>query len=197
MMERNDELRYGRWSIRLHWLGAATIVAMLATAAAVWFAPDRPTAVSWLKIHGALGVLLYLLLVARIAWHFMQRQPAKLGRSAALNRVATLVHATLLVLIAAQLITGPIDIWSGGWPIDVFGLFGISSPFGPGVQPWHDEIGDIHRYTGYAIAALVALHIAAVAKHTLVDRDGTLGRMLGLLAPAPVVVIAPDADPLI
>ena len=39
------------------------------------------------------------------------------------------------------------------------------------IKPWHE-------YTAFAMAALVVLHVAAVVKHQLVDRDGLVERML-------------------
>ena len=39
------------------------------------------------------------------------------------------------------------------------------------MKPWHG-------YLAYALAALVVLHVAAVIKHQLIDRDGLLARML-------------------
>jgi len=41
-----------------------------------------------------------------------------------------------------------------------------------------DDAWPWHQITAYALAALVVLHVAAVAKHQLVDRDGLLRRML-------------------
>ena len=70
-------------------------------------------------------------------------------------------------------------MWSGGWPIGVFDWFALPSPIGANKQLWHDAIGDVHRFTGYVIAVFVLLHIAAAAKHHLLDGDRTLLRMLG------------------
>jgi cytochrome b561 len=39
------------------------------------------------------------------------------------------------------------------------------------LKPWHG-------YLAYALAALVVMHIAAVIKHQIIDRDGLLSRMI-------------------
>ncbi|MCG8428633.1 MAG: cytochrome b/b6 domain-containing protein, partial [Chromatiales bacterium] len=38
---------------------------------------------------------------------------------------------------------------------------------------------EAHHYAGYAIIAGVVLHVVGALKHHIIDKDGTLGRMLG------------------
>lgn len=176
---RNDGERYGVLSILLHWCGALAVLTMLATAAWVWVAPNEDAADPRLRIHVAIGALVLPLLALRIVWHALERRPVSIdpGR---LGRIARLVHVVMLVLVAMQLVTGPFDIWSGGWSIGVFNWFELPSPVGETMKPLHDRIGDVHRYTGYVIAAFVTLHVAAALKHLVLDRDRTVPRMLGL-----------------
>ena len=180
MRVRNTEASYGALSITLHWLGALAVLTMLSTALMMAIAGSRSTYLPWVKIHSSVGILILLLLVARIAWHFVARQPAKLSDSRALNRTAVIVHATLLVLIGFQLVTGPIDIWSGGFPLRVFNWFTVPSLTGNAFKAQHDVIGDIHGLVGLTIAILVAIHVAAVLKHVIINRDNTLKRMIGM-----------------
>ena len=144
-------------------------------------AANRAAYLPWVKFHSSVGILILLLLAARIAWHFVARQPAKLSHSRKLNRVAGVVHATLLVLIAVQLVTGPVDVWSGGFPLRVFDWFTVPSLTGTAFKAQHDAIGDSHTYVGLVIGIMVALHIAAVFKHLIVDGDDTLARMFGMV----------------
>ncbi len=65
-----------------------------------------------------------------------------------------------------------------GYPVPVLGLFEI----GPLPQkfPILSDIGGfIHEYTGKTLIAVISLHIAGALKHHLIDKDGTLRRMLG------------------
>ncbi|MNW08457.1 hypothetical protein D3C71_2052390 [compost metagenome] len=48
---------------------------------------------------------------------------------------------------------------------------GKSPELAEALKPWH-------AYLAYALAALVVLHVAALLKHQLIDRDGLLARML-------------------
>jgi len=179
MPMRNDANRYGLVAIALHWLAAIAILAMLGTAGWIWATPDDPTEGQRIQLHASLGTLLYVIVAARILWSWIERKPKPLQPPGGLTTIAPLVHLTLLLLVALQLITGPLNVWSGGWPVSAFGLFTIDSPW-DSPRDWHDLIGNLHSYSGYAIAGLVALHIAAAMKHQFVDRDETLGRMFGL-----------------
>lgn len=177
---RNDDHRYGAISITLHWAGAACVLLMLGTA--LWAAAASTDQIEGnrLRVHGSFGVLLFVIIGARILWHFVERRPAPLSVNPILRKSASVVHLALLILVGAQLVTGPVDVWSGGWPLGVFDWFAIPSPLGGRPTAWHDLIGDVHRITGFTIAALVSLHFAAALKHLLIDRDHTVQRMLGL-----------------
>jgi cytochrome b561 len=172
-------------SIVLHWAAALAIVAMLATAVGIMTAPSEEVEGARIQFHVWTGTSLYLVIGARVVWSWLERKPGLLSASPTERSLARLVHAVLLVLIALQLVTGPLGVWSGGWPVGAFGMFTIASPFDR-PQPWHDAIGEVHEYTGLAIAVLVGLHVAGALKHALVDRDGTLSRMLGLRFPDPI-----------
>jgi cytochrome b561 len=182
---RNSEHRYGAASIALHWAAALAIGAMLATAVGIMTAPNEEAEGARIQLHVWTGTSLYLILAARVLWSWLERKPVLIAASPAERSLARIVHAALLVLIALQLVTGPLGVWSGGWPIGAFGMFTIASPF-DAPQPWHDAIGEIHEYTGLAIAGLVGLHVAGALKHALVDRDGTLSRMFGLRVKDPL-----------
>jgi cytochrome b561 len=179
MQLRNDGAGFGAITISLHWMAAVCVLAMLFTAAGAMLAPNEDAGTSWMLLHGAIGVLVWLVIAARIIWHFLERRPAPLTDQPRLNRAAGAVHLLLLLLIALQLLTGPLDVWTGGWAIRVFDWFAVSSPLGTALGAWHDRIGDVHRYTGYAIALVLTVHVAGALKHALVDRDRTLPRMLG------------------
>jgi cytochrome b561 len=176
---RNSDSRYGLVSIVLHWTAALAILAMLATAVGIMTAPDEEAEGARIQLHVWTGTSLYLVIAARIAWSWIERKPVVLSASPAERSLARVVHAALLVLIALQLVTGPLGVWSGGWPVAAFDLFEIPSPFA-GPQSWHDAIGEVHELTGFAIAVLVGLHLAGALKHALIDRDDTLRRMLAV-----------------
>ena len=171
---------YSRITIGLHWAVAAVILAMLLTALQAWQSQSEAASLYWLTLHGSIGTLFTILIAIRIILHFRTRQPAALAGEIWERRLSFSVHKLMLVLVAAQLVTGPVDIWSGGWPIQVFGWFEIPPPFAKWGDASHDLIGSVHRWTGVAMFSLIVLHILGAVKHHFIDGDRTLKRMLGL-----------------
>ena len=67
---------------------------------------------------------------------------------------------------------------SGGQPISFFGLFDF-----PGLPFSQDRekagtFGEAHEVFATGMIVLFVLHVAAAMKHRIVDRDGTMRRML-------------------
>lgn len=176
---RNTAERYGIVTIVLHWLGAASVLAMLGSAAAILLAPTDGDEGARIQLHASIGMVIYAVIVVRVLWHAIETRPVLLSGSKKEKTAARLMHRTLLLLLLLQLMSGPVNVWSGGWPVSAFGLFTIPSPF-DGPQSWHDAMGQFHSLTGYALALLVLLHIAAAIRHQFHHRDGTLRRMAGL-----------------
>lgn len=175
----NTASLYGRVTIAFHWLGAATIIVMLYSATMMWLAgEDRAKFLPWVMFHASVGTLLWLVLAGRIVSHFSQIMPAKLSPQPWEHILANFVQNAMLALLALQLISGPLDVWSGGYPLSVFNLFAIPSPWSKPTA-WHEGIGAFHGLCGRAVFILLMLHLGGVAKHLLVDRDQTLARMLG------------------
>ena len=61
--------------------------------------------------------------------------------------------------------------------MSIFGLFDL-----PALFEKNDEVRDfaieLHFYIAYGIGFLVLGHAGAATKHQLIDRDGTLARMI-------------------
>ena len=61
-------------------------------------------------------------------------------------------------------------------PLEWFGLFPI--PYLP-ISPSVAGLGhEVHEVVSFAMAGLVALHVAAALRHHFILRDGVLSRML-------------------
>ena len=85
-------------------------------------------------------------------------------------------------LFYVLLIGLPLGAWYAsslaGQPVDVFGLFTIPAlPVGVNRDLAHD-IFEVHETGGMILIYLVGLHILGALKHTLIDRDGEIFRML-------------------
>ncbi|HZV93879.1 MAG TPA: cytochrome b/b6 domain-containing protein, partial [Caldimonas sp.] len=108
-------LHYDRRTIVLHWTTAALVVALWALGQTIdWFPKGTPRIFAR-STHISLGVALAFVLVARIVWRLGARAvhlpPAGLGW---LDRLATLTHWLLYVLLVATVALGITNAWVRG-----------------------------------------------------------------------------------
>ena len=93
------------------------------------------------------------------------------------RHAAHVVHWALYTLLVLQPFIG----WAGSSafpaPVIVFGLFELPLIV-PANRALSDQLLFVHRWTGVAIACLVAVHIAAAIYHHFARRDGVLMRMI-------------------
>ncbi|UST52394.1 cytochrome b (plasmid) [Comamonadaceae bacterium OTU4NAUVB1] len=174
--------RYGSTAITLHWLMAVALVGMFAVG---FYMTGLPFSLQRLKLynwHKWAGVTVLVLATLRLLWRLTHRPPA-LPRevASAMPGWQHVAHHGAHTLLYALFFIVPLVGWAyssaAGFPIVFLGVLPLPSfvPVNPALaealKPWH-------WITAYTLAALVALHVAAVAKHQLIDRDGLLRRML-------------------
>jgi cytochrome b561 len=166
---------YGWISIALHWLTVAVVLTMWAIGAASQLSTgDDATLVDW---HTTIGIMAYVLLWARIVWRFSVGHPGARPRQAtALFPFAKYFHFLLLIAIGVMLLSGPLMVWLGGEKIMVFTV-PIPSPL-PTSTLASEVFVYLHAITGAFIVIGIVLHVLAVLKHTMVDRDGTLEKII-------------------
>lgn len=177
----NTKNGYGWLSISLHWLAALSIILMLIIgfrAEILGEAGDRAGRSAVMAWHIGLGALLWLALFARVLASWLQPKPAPVPQARPLMVLASATHQLLLIAILIQLVSGPLAVWSGGRAINVFDLFAIPSPFAERNQGVHEFAEVLHGVGRWAIIVLALLHILAVVKHTFIDKDRVLQRML-------------------
>jgi cytochrome b561 len=176
-MWRNTLNSYGWVSIVLHWLVAITVTGLFAlglwmvalTYYDPWYrlAPD---------LHKSTGVLLFFVMLARLAWHMANPRP-RLSGAPWEQRAARLTHGLLYLFLYALMVSGYLISTADGRAIDVFGLFDIPATLTGKRQ--EDTAGLVHEVLAYSVIALATLHALAALKHHFIDHDNTLKRMLG------------------
>jgi len=167
---------YGWVSIALHWLTAATVIAML-TVGLMSEGASRDDRLRLVHLHTSIGVTMYALLWGRIVWRFKVGHPGPLPRQGRFFfAIGKYFHFLMLIAIAVMLISGPLMAWSAGDAIDVFGL-AIPSPV-ENLGQVHDWLHRVHGYVASFILAGIILHLLAVFKHTVIDRDGTFDKIM-------------------
>jgi cytochrome b561 len=177
-LPRNADTRngYGWISIALHWTTVAVILPLW-TIGRLAKGVDGANDPLLLHLHTTIGASAYALLWARIIWRFKVGHPGPLPRQGAfLFAIAKYFHFCLLIAIGVMLLSGPLSIWSDGKPIEVFSL-AIPSPI-PMNPALHEVLRGVHRFTSSLILLGVMLHILAVFKHLILNRDGTFDKIM-------------------
>jgi cytochrome b561 len=172
----DDRTHYDGVAMTLHWLTAALVLTQFSLAL-LWDSFGRPTHHLMVVAHMSFGIILTVVIVARIVWRLMpgHRVPSlETGRVALLARG---VHYLLYVLLATEALLGFVTRFSEGRPMSFFGLL-IPGPFGAGDRATHHMFMGWHEKVGWAIIIVAAGHAAAALYHHFVLKDGVLRRML-------------------
>jgi cytochrome b561 len=167
---------YGWISIALHWLTAAIVLTMFVVGS-MSQVDDPEQSLRLVHLHTTIGVTAYALLWGRIIWRFAVGHPGPLPKQGAFFfAIGKYFHFLLLLAIGAMLVSGPMMIWSDGAPIQVFAV-AIPSPLEKFAHVQH-LLRIVHGYGASFILAGVILHVLAVFKHTVINRDGTFDKIM-------------------
>ena len=151
---------FGWISIALHWITAIAIIAL-------WFIGQSISSQPMGEIdarrnlHIVIGLACWLPILARIVWRFMVAHPHAIGQSMRIHNVARFIHFTMLVLLAAMLLSGP--------------LMALALPDRTGLFA---NLYSVHAWSAKILLALVILHILGSLKHLMFHEDETVARMI-------------------
>ena len=169
--------RYGPVSVLNHWLGAVMVILLLTIGLYFHEMPKGDQLNYWKGLHISLGALFFLFLAFRVGWRLLGKAPAPVKQARYLQIAAKAVHHLLLACVAIMIISGPLMIWSKGYPVRMFDLLSIPSPIGK-MEALHEILEVTHKVTSRVLLVLITLHVLAALKHAFMDGDETLRRML-------------------
>lgn len=168
--------RYDNPTIVMHWLSAFLIVFQFVLGE-TWHWPPRPLHHPMVVAHLSAGVILTVLIPARLWWR-LTRGRHFASQLAPLDRFFTIaMESALYGLICIELVLGYAWRWGAGQTISFFGLL-IPAPFAP--LP-HDTVvlfKTLHSWTAWLIIGLACGHALAALIHHHILKDGVLARML-------------------
>ena len=183
---------YSGVSRALHWIVAILVLAMIPVGLVmVQEGLSRPLQNTLFIFHKNVGVVVLLLMLARLAWRLARPAPP-LPDTVPLwqKRVARATHGGLYALAVFVPVAGYTRVRAGGFPIEWLDALGV-----PALVPRSDALAETakaaHYYGGLALAALVAVHVGAALYHAAVKRDGVFGRIWPPLGPARASGFAP------
>ncbi len=161
---------------------ALAFLLMLASGTAMVFGDLAPALKFRLyQWHKSLGVLLLLAAVLRLGLRLLVRPPALPASIAGLEALAAkAAHVALYIFMLAVPLSGWVMVSANviGIPTIVFGWF--QWPHLPGLGPDAGVEGaakSVHFWLTLGFAGLIAVHVAAVVKHLVFDRENILARM--------------------
>ncbi len=169
--------RYSGTAIALHWLLALGIAGTFGMGLWLDALPMSPLKFKLFNWHKWAGVTILALSVLRLVWRLSHRPPADLPMPRWQAVVAHGTHHLLYLLFFAVPLLGWAYSSAAGRPIVLFGVLPLPDfvPVDPAladaIKPWHGNLS-------WAMALLVAMHVAGARKHQLIDKDGLIGRML-------------------
>jgi cytochrome b561 len=180
MLLRNTPERFGLLTRVLHWLIAILIIFLIWLG---WYMVDLTYYDRWYNAslwwHRALGLLVLALALIKIGWQL--HSPAPHAAAATLKpwerKAAKAMHALLMLMMLLIPVSGYLISTAAGKSIPLFAGLEVPALFEVS-ERLRDLAEDVHEWLAYATAFLVAGHAGAALKHQLINRDGTLARMI-------------------
>jgi cytochrome b561 len=169
--------RYSKVAIILHWLMAVMIIGNLAGGFLHDYVPTAGGQRSLVMgLHKSFGISILALTLLRLGWRLANPPPALPAYFTSGERLlARAAHWGFYGLMLALPMSGWVMADRNDRPIPFFALTEIPK-FGVG-KPIADAAHEFHELAGWAMLALIALHIIGIIKHLVMDRDNLLPRM--------------------
>ncbi|RPH18607.1 MAG: hypothetical protein CBC49_002480 [Alphaproteobacteria bacterium TMED89] len=168
---------YTPLSLLLHWFTVLWVGVMWVAGVLISRWDDTPDAVY--DLHVTVGVLGFAVIVYRIVWRVVRGFASPNADHAGWERaLARAVQWVFLTALSVSILTGLIKTFLG--TSTQYFLWGSEIPkirivrMGVGAQ-W---VETLHEIAAYALFFALILHVGGALKHVVLDRDGTLMRIL-------------------
>lgn len=185
LLWRNSPGRYGLVALALHWLIALAIIAMLVLGSLMTDLPNSPQKFELYQLHKSVGMTILVASLLRLGWRLTNPPPPLPPSVPRLEAMAArTAHALFYVLMIGLPLSGWMMVSAStlNIPTRIFGL--VELPHLPWLatlankKPVEDALKEVHEMAGWAMVALLLLHVAAALRHHLLLKDDILRRML-------------------
>jgi cytochrome b561 len=180
-----DQLkRLSKVTVSLHWIVGIMMICLYC----VGFYIAEYDAVELIPLHKSFGLLIIPFVLVRVIWRIKSGWPQAVSQYAKIEQVlAKIVHWALISLTVLMPASGFIFSGASGHGVAFFGIqlvpenpslvkLGEVVPFNKLVAQFGHEA---HEILGTVLLIAIILHVAGALKHHILDKDGTLKRMLG------------------
>ena len=181
---KDTQAKFSKITVSLHWLVAILFIGLMA----VGLYMTEFKAYSLVPIHKSFGAILLLIAIARVVWRYLNGWPKPAGQYTSIEHLlAKVMHWTLIIGMLLMPISGIVMTLSEGRGLYVFGLELVANfpdPENARKMIVQNEslatIGEsIHEIGANVMLLAIGLHLVGALKHHIIDKDGTLRRMLG------------------
>jgi len=176
-MLRNTEHGYGSAARLLHWSVALLIIGLFFMGLWMEELPKGDFKGQVYGLHKSVGVLVTLLVAARLAWRAGNPAPLAPNTTTAIQQaLAVWAHRLLYVLMIAVPVAGVLMSQTAGRAVSFFGWFDLPTLMGKN-EPLHEALQGAHALLAFLMMAVVVFHIGAAIWHHAVLKDDVLRRM--------------------
>jgi methyl-accepting chemotaxis protein/cytochrome b561 len=187
-------MSYPRSLRMVHWIIAILVTCQLAIAVVLTQLRSLGYGQLVLSLHRQLGLVILLLVVARLV--LVKRQPVPTSFSSGLPSwqvgAAALVHGAFYVILVVQPIVGMLLAWARGDAVGLFGLIQMSAPFEIS-DAARERLMTAHATTATLLFSLCLVHVGAVLFNRVVRGVSVIDRMLAPIPDEKVVNRVPIA----
>lgn len=177
----NSRDHYGTVAVALHWLMAILIMFMLLLGLYMADLPDlgfNNYKITLILIHKEIGVLVLMLVILRLVWRWLNKQPALPSNVPLWQSVlAKTIYFLFYCLMFAMPITGWLMSSAAGLPLSFLGVLHLPMLLSEN-QFVTKQLIEIHKITAFVLLGLLLLHIVAALRHHFYLKDKVLKRML-------------------
>lgn len=176
MTIKNSAQQWGWLSKIFHWLTAVLIFIQIPLgfyAESLRLSPLKIDVFVW---HKSLGMLILLLVVARLLWRIKNTLPVALATNRLQQLLASLAHGMLYFLMLALPLSGWVTSSAANFPVKLFWMVPLPAIVGPD-QDLKALAAQVHEICVFVTIAILLVHIAAALRHHFILRDSALKRM--------------------
>jgi cytochrome b561 len=162
----------------LHWIMAFLVAGLITAGLTMTRIGEGPTQDRLYDLHRSFGMVVFVLILLRVAVRLFDGPPAPAPSLTPLQRkVSAGVHHLLYLLLFLMPLAGwaGMSAYGGDWRI--FDLF-MPWPIAPKSEPLSITLFKAHDIGAYLLIGLIGVHLGASLFHTLVLRDRVMWRML-------------------
>jgi len=178
MSLKNTAERWGAVSQLFHWLIVILLLVIAYIGLTMGDLPNGPRKINIYALHKSIGLTILALVALRVFWRVYAGAPLAIpGTPGWQQRIATLTHGALYLLMFAIPLSGWVLNSAAGYPLQWFKLFNLPAITGRN-HDLHELAEGAHEFLFWVLVVLVVMHAGAAFYHHLFQNDDTLRRML-------------------